>query len=276
MTADSDLCSLETEDGHLAYRDVGAGPPLVLLHGGFLDHGMWDDQVPLLAPDYRVIVPDARGHGASSNASGPFRHTDDLAALLRHLGVAPAALVGLSMGASIAVDTALEHPDLVRALVVSGAGTSEPEFQDPWVKDIQAEWARTAAAGDAEGFVNAHLLFASGPHRTLDDVDPNVVRRLREMAGRTIAKHTGTEPVQLVPVTETWTRAAKITIPVLAINGGVDADDHIGMAERLVHTVANGRAATVEDTAHYPNMERPEAFNTILGEFLQTVFAHES
>ncbi|REK91827.1 alpha/beta hydrolase [Streptomyces inhibens] len=276
MRADSDLCSFETGDGHLAYRDVGAGPPLVLLHGGFLDHGMWNDQVPFLAPDYRVIVPDARGHGASSNASGPFRHTDDLAALLRHLGVGPAVLVGLSMGASIAVDTALEHPDLVRALVVSGAGTSEPEFQDPWVKGIQAEWARTTAAGDAEGFVNAHLLFAAGPHRTLDDVDPNVVRRLREMAERTIAKHTGTEPVQLVPVTETWTRAAKITIPVLAINGGIDADDHIGMAERLVHTVANGRAATVEDTAHYPNMERPDAFNTILGEFLQTVFAHES
>ncbi|UKY54484.1 alpha/beta fold hydrolase [Streptomyces inhibens] len=276
MTADSDLRSFETEDGHLAYRDVGAGPPLVLLHGGFLDHGMWDDQVPFLAPDYRVIAPDARGHGASSNASSPFRHTDDVAALLRHLGVGPAVLVGLSMGASIAVDTALEHPDLIRALVVSGAGTSEPEFQDPWVKDIQAEWARTTAAGDAEGFVNAHLLFAAGPHRTLDDVDPNVVRRLWEMAGRTIAKHTGTEPMQLVPVTETWTRAAKITIPVLAINGGIDSDDHIGMAERLVHTVTNGRAATVEVTAHYPNMERPEAFNTILGEFLQTVFAHES
>ncbi|MFI0714341.1 alpha/beta fold hydrolase [Streptomyces inhibens] len=276
MTTDSDPCSFETEDGHLAYRDVGAGPPLVLLHGGFLDHGMWDDQVPFLAPDYRLIVPDARGHGASSNASGPFRHTDDLAALLRHLGIGPAVLIGLSMGASIAVDTALEHPDLVRALVVSGAGTSEPEFQDPWVKDIQAEWARTTAAGDAEGFVNAHLLFAAGPHRTLDDVDPNVVRRLREMAGRTIAKHTGAESVQLVPVTETWTRAAEITIPVLAINGGIDSDDHIGMAERLVHTVAHGRAATVEGIAHYPNMERPGTFNAILGEFLQTVFAHES
>ncbi|MFI2352603.1 alpha/beta fold hydrolase [Streptomyces sp. NPDC019443] len=276
MTAASDMFSFETEDGHLAYRDVGAGRPLVLLHGGYLDHSMWDDQAPVLAKNYRVIAPDARGHGGSSNASRPFRQTDDLAALLRHLDVGPAVLVGLSMGASIAVDTALEHPDLVHALVVSGGGTSEPEFHDSWTKDIFAAQARALAAGDADGWIDAALLSAAGPHRTLDDVDQKVVRRLREMTTRTIAKHTSTEHDWTVPVTDTWARAAKITIPVLAINGGIDGDDLIGMAERLVHTVANGRAATVEGTAHYPNMERPDAFNEILEDFLRAVFAQAS
>ncbi|MFF8784427.1 alpha/beta fold hydrolase [Streptomyces sp. NPDC015125] len=276
MTDASDVYSFDTEDGRLAYRDVGAGRPLVLLHGGFLDHGMWDDQIPVLAPDYRVIAPDARGHGGSSNASKPFRQADDLAALLRHLDVGPAVLVGLSMGGGIAVDTALEHPDLVSALVVSGVGTSEPAFQDPWVHEILAEQARALAAGNAEAWVEAFTRGAAGPHRTLDDVDQEVVRRVRVMTRRTVAKHTGTEPVHLVPVTDTWERAAKITVPVLAVNGSIDSDDHIGMAERLVRSVANGRATAVEGTAHYPNMERPDTFNEILGRFLRTTSARES
>ncbi|MGW3008238.1 alpha/beta fold hydrolase [Streptomyces sp. NPDC001219] len=261
----------ETGGGRLAYRDIGAGPPVVLLHGGFLDSGMWDDQLAALTPDFRVIAPDARGHGASSIATGAFRHTDDLAALLRHLDVGPVVLVGLSMGAGIAVDTALEHPGLVRALVVSGAGTSEPEFHDPWVKGIVAEQDRALAAGDVAGWIDAFMLFAAGPCRTLDDVDQDVVRRLRAMAERTLAKHTGTEPDWQLPVADTWARAAKITVPVLALSGAIDAPDQIGMGERLARGVSHGRAETIDGTAHYPNMERPDVFNEFLGEFLHTV-----
>ncbi|MEU8781029.1 alpha/beta fold hydrolase [Streptomyces sp. NPDC048637] len=236
---------------------------------------MWDDQLPALTQNFRVIAPDARGHGASSNATRAFRHTDDLAALLRHLDVGPAVLVGLSMGAGIAVDTALEHPGLVRALVVSGAGTSEPEFHDPWVKDIEAEQARAVAAGDVASWIETFMLYAAGPHRTLDEVDPDVVRRLRKMCERTLAKHTSTEPDRQIPVADTWARAATIPVPVLALSGAIDAHDMIGMGERLVHSVTRGRAETVDGTAHYPNMEHPEAFNAILGEFLHTVCAQE-
>ena len=72
-----------------------------------------------------------------------------LAALLFHLGIGPAVIVGLSMGAGIAVDTALEYPHLVRALVVSGAGTSEPEFTDPWTLKVLSDMASSIAVGDA-------------------------------------------------------------------------------------------------------------------------------
>ncbi|MCK7626601.1 alpha/beta hydrolase [Streptomyces sp. RS10V-4] len=275
MTDASGMCFLDTDDGRLAYLDTGSGQPLVLLHGGFLDHRMWDDQIPVLAPHYRVIAPDVRGHGASANATGPFRFTDDLAALLRHLGTGPAVLVGLSMGGAIAVDTALEHPELVRALVVSGVGTSEPEFQDPWLGGIRDEEASALAAGDIEGWVEAFTRLSTGPRRTLADLDQDVVRRVREMTWRTITKHTPDEPDHRVPVTETWNRAVKITVPVLAINGGSDSADHIGMAERLVGLVANGRATTVPGTGHYPNMERPDLFNALLGDFLRDLPAQD-
>lgn len=262
---------LDTGDGRLAYRDAGTGDPVILLHGGFLDHRMWDEQIPVLGSRYRVVAPDARGHGASANVSRPFRYADDLAALLLHLGIGPAVIAGLSMGAGIAVDTALEYPHLVRALVVSGAGTSEPEFTDPWTVKVLSDLASSIAAGDAGSLIAAFALFAAGPCRTLDDLDPGVVRRIREMARRTVAKHTAGEPDWLLPVRETWTRAARINVPVLAINGGLDAADHIAMAERLARTVADGNVTTIEGTAHYPNMERSGAFNQALTGFLATL-----
>ncbi|MFJ8357283.1 alpha/beta fold hydrolase [Streptomyces sp. NPDC093984] len=264
------LKTFESGDCRLAYRDEGAGAPLVLLHGGFLDHRMWDDQIPVFARTHRVIALDARGHGASSNATGPFRHTDDLAALLRHLGTGPATLVGLSMGGAIAVDTALEHPDLVRALVVSGVGTSEPDFQDPWTQAANSAYWHALGAGDIDAFLDAFARFIHGPQRTAEDVDPEVDRRVREMARGTISKHTRDEPDHQVPVTDTWARAATIEVPVLAVNGGADSPDHIRMAERLVRTVAHGRATVVEGTGHYPNMERPDAFNAIARDFLRS------
>ncbi|WP_030799573.1 alpha/beta fold hydrolase [Streptomyces sp. NRRL S-337] len=271
MTDIREMHSFAYEGGHLAYRDIGRGLPLVLLHAGFFDHRMWDDQVAALAAHYRVITPDARGHGDSSNADRPFRPTDDLAALLRHLDVGPAVLIGVSMGASTAVDTALEHPELVRALVVGGAGTSEPEWRDPWVAEVRAAEAAALAAGDIEGWIDAFLRFAAGPHRTLDDVRPEVVARLREMARRTIGKHTADEKDWLVPVSDTWARAASITVPVLSVNGALDSPDHLDMAERLIRTVADGRSTTIEDAGHFPAMERPDAFAAELLPFLRAL-----
>lgn len=105
----------------------------------------------------------------------------------------------------------------------------------------------------------------------IDEVPGEVVPQVRQMARHTIGKHTAAEPDWRVPVRDTWQRAAEITVPVLAINGALDGDDHIRMAERLVRTVADGRAVSIEGTAHYPNMERPEVFNGILGDFLDAL-----
>lgn len=143
----------------------------------------------------------------------------------------------MSMGGGTAVDTALEHPELVRALVVSGVGTSEPEHTDPWTKDSVARYYGTLMSGDIEGWLDVVGEAVAGPHRAVDDVDPDVVRRVREMSRATAAKHTVGETDWHVPVTDTWARATTITAPTLAINGALDAPDLIAMAERLVGTV---------------------------------------
>ncbi|WP_219518905.1 alpha/beta fold hydrolase [Nonomuraea ceibae] len=255
----------------LFWTESGTGRPLVLLHGGFLHHRMWDDQIPAFAERFRVIAPDARGHGRSPNATEPYRLTDDLAALLRHLGTGPAILVGVSMGAATAVDTALEHPDLVSAVVVTGAGTSEPYFTDPWTTRAWTGWQAAMAAGDLDASVEGHLLFAAGPHRALDTLDPDVVTRLRRMARETMSKHAPGEPNHLVPVHDTWERLPSVRVPVLAINGSLDSPDHLGMADRLTTTVPHGSTHTIDGTAHYPNLEQPDAYNKTLESFLHTL-----
>ncbi|WP_432184067.1 alpha/beta fold hydrolase [Streptomyces tendae] len=271
MIAASDLRFFTSSDGDLAYRDTGSGDLVVLLHSGFVDHRLYDAQIPALVADHRVIAPDVRGHGFSANATERFRWADDLAGLLRHLDAGPAVLVGLSMGGGIATDTVLEHPELVRAVVACGAATSDFEYTDPWYRGIQAEYARTLAAGDLDGWLAAFLRVVPGPARMADDIDPGILRRLGEMALHTMSKHSPGEPDLRTPMTDTWARVPEIDVPVLAVNGSLEPDDLTCAAERLVRTVRDGRSVTVEGAGHYTNLERPEEFNKILLDFLRTL-----
>ena len=260
-----------TDGGRLAYRDEGTGPLVVLLHGGFLDHRQWTEQLRTLPTRYRVVAPDARGHGDSSNAEATFRHTDDIATLIRHLAAGPAVLVGVSMGAATATDTALEHPELVRALVVSGAGTSEPEFVDDWTHaTLEKIWPALFAA-DLPAALEIWGRFITGPNRTRDDLDPAIPALVDEMTLKTWLKHTADEQDWSVHAEDTWARAAKLTIPVLAIIGAADSDDHRHNAERLADSVADGRKATIANAAHYPNMEHPAEFDALVSEFVDSV-----
>ncbi|MBK3578914.1 alpha/beta hydrolase [Streptomyces sp. MBT65] len=267
----SELSFFASADGDLAYRDMGTGDPVVLLHSGFADHRVFADQLPVLARDFRVIAPDIRGHGFSANASGPFRWADDLAGLLRHLDLGPAVLVGLCMGAAVATDTALEHPDLVRAVVVSGAGTSAFEYADPQLLQHQSRAGQLLATGDITGWLDQFAEGVAGPRRTTDQVDPSVLRRLRELTAHTLAKHTPGEKDWFVPLTDPWPRVPKLDAPVLAIHGALDWPDSLAMAQRFADTVPNGHATTIEDAGHYPNMEKPDRFNELLTDFLGTL-----
>ncbi|MFI6401951.1 alpha/beta fold hydrolase [Streptomyces sp. NPDC050548] len=271
MTAASELSFFASADGDLAYRDVGTGDPVVLLHSGFADHRVFDDQIPVLARDFRVIAPDIRGHGFSANASRPFRWADDLGALLHHLDLGPAVLVGLCMGAAVATDTALEHPEPVRAIVVSGAGTSAFEYTDPQLLERQARVGQLLAAGDFTGWLDHFTEGVAGPHREVADVDPSVIRRLRELTTHTLAKHTPGERDWYVPLGDPWPRVPKLDVPVLAINGALDWPDSLAMANRFTDTVQNGRSTTIGGAAHYPNMEKPGEFNAILLDFLHSL-----
>jgi len=99
-------------------------PVLVFLHGATMDHHMFDDQVKAFAGEYRLLVWDARGHGRSRPISSSFileDCADDLVAVLDHLKIQRAVLIGQSMGGYIAQQVYLRHPERVRAMVIIGA-----------------------------------------------------------------------------------------------------------------------------------------------------------
>lgn len=141
---------IEVAGGTVWADDTGGpGAPVVLLHPGIGDSRVWDLILPRLAARYRLIRYDARGHGASPPATAPYTLLDDLIAVLDHLEVAQATLVGCSQGGASSIDLALAQPERVSALVLVSPGLSG--YPLPVGPELDAEFEALADAGDAEG-----------------------------------------------------------------------------------------------------------------------------
>jgi pimeloyl-ACP methyl ester carboxylesterase len=266
------VSSARVPGGWLNYEIAGSGQPVVLLHGGALDLRMWDQQWSAFAARCQCIRFDARGHGQSSTPTAPFRQCDDVAALLAHLELQRATLVGLSMGGGTAVDTALEYPAVVEALVVCGAGTNEPYFADPWTLEQQRVQLQAQRDRDVDAWVASFLAtYLAGPYRSLDSVDPTIVERCRQMALDTLQTHATPNAVCPDHARNPWGRLGDIRVPLLGVVGDLDCPDHVGMVDRLVAGVPGARSALIQDTAHYPNLERPEVFNQTVLDFVDRV-----
>jgi pimeloyl-ACP methyl ester carboxylesterase len=113
------------------YRDLGEGPPLVLVHGGLGTGDLWSEPaVAELARRHRVLIPDSRGHGRTGNPAGMLRYhqmADDVAAFAAALGLRRPLVLGYSDGAQVAVELGLRHPALAAALVIGGVVTRPGE-----------------------------------------------------------------------------------------------------------------------------------------------------
>jgi pimeloyl-ACP methyl ester carboxylesterase len=147
----------------LHYRRVGAGEPLVLVHGSWVDSGVWGEVVPLLSHSFEVVAYDRRGHGGSSSVrpGSVGDDVDDLAALIESLELGPAHVAGTSFGGSIALRLTATAPELVRSVTVH-----EPPFfdllsaEEPELAELRLHLTNVAArleSGDMEG--GARLYF---------------------------------------------------------------------------------------------------------------------
>src|SRR5947208_642414 len=134
----------------LGYRVVGKGDPLILLHGGFGSVEMFGPNLELLAAGRQVIGVDLQSHGRSPAPDRPMRFEsmgDDIAALIKHLKLERAAIMGFSLGGAVALRTAIQHPELVERLVLvstvfkrrgwhpemtTGMDTMGPEIAEPF------------------------------------------------------------------------------------------------------------------------------------------------
>src|SRR5438445_8825693 len=128
---------VDVEGGRLFYEEAGSGPAVVLVHPGLWDSRIWDPQFHVFAERFRTIRYDVRGYGGSTKPEREYSNVEDLYAVLTHLDVERAAVIGCSMGGQIAVDFTLEHPEMVTALVPVAAGLSGYEVYD---EQADEEW----------------------------------------------------------------------------------------------------------------------------------------
>lgn len=253
----------------LYYEMAGEGHPLVLLHGGLVNHGLWDPQFSVFGQRYTVVRYDFAGFGKSGDPAPPYSHMEQLGGLLRRLGIERAHVLALSMSGTILLDFALAYPDLVTAAVHAAGGLSgyTPERFTEAEKDMfdaeEAAWER----GDIEEAVDITLqLWTVGPNRKLDQVDPSVCERVREMSLDTYRRGERPPGTPLDPPAAG--RLGEIRIPTLVVHGDEDVAHVAEVADVVVTGVRGARKVVIPGAAHHLNLEKPDEFNRVVLEFL--------
>jgi pimeloyl-ACP methyl ester carboxylesterase len=234
---------------------------------------MWDAQWEGFAQAHRVVRCDFRGFGRTPYTPGPYTNAGDLIALLEELGLGPAALVGVSMGGGVALQTAVARPDLVAALVLVGSGIGGHE----WSEEIVRAWEEEEAAverGDLDAAVEVNLrTWVDGPHRSPDEVDPAVREKVGEMQRRALELYLdgGGDATEEALVSDVGERLGEIQAPTLVLVGELDVPDMHAIATRLRRDIPGARGATIPAAAHAPTMERPDEFAELVLPFLGEV-----
>ncbi|HEV2518635.1 MAG TPA: alpha/beta hydrolase [Devosia sp.] len=260
-------------DGALIRGEAdGFGIPVVFLHSGVTDRRMWSEQMRQLAAEgYHVISYDRRGYGQTETADVPFNHLVDLEAVLDRLSVHAAIFVGSSMGGGLAIDFALEHPNRTVALVLVGTAVTGAEGYelDEEVEQLEEafEYARERGNISTANRIQAHQ-WLDGPYGEAGRVTGPV----RELFLAMNEIHLNNAPLTQEERPESaFQNLLAITAPTLLVVGELDCSDIVAIHEDLSEELENAFAVVLEDTAHFPSLERPDLFDPILFEFLEAV-----
>ena len=221
------------------------------------------------APSHRVVAPDLPGFGETPLDQDPVDLRAFMLDALDAAGMQSAALVGTSLGGRIALEVAVESPERVSALVLVGSGLDGHE----WSKEVHAFGDEEEAAlerGDLDTAVETNLrMWLAGPARELDKIDPGIRRLVGEMQRNAFELQQGHD-FRLAPLEPPASqRLVEIRVPTLVLTGDEDVPDIHAIAEKLTREIPGAERATIADTAHLPNLERPEEFDRIVLGFLR-------
>lgn len=254
----------EVNGTRLYYEIAGSGTPVVLIHGLGSDLSFWNNQVEAFAKRHLVIRYDLRGHGKSTLPSGEaYSHADDLGALLNHLNVPRAHLVGQSLGGEIAIDLALSYPEKVVSLVLTDSGLNGHQWSTAWGES----WLPIieAAPLGREAWlplVLAHPMFGPGLRQ------PSVRAGLTELFSSYTAWHfMNADPVVKSdpPASQ---RLGDIQVPSLVLVGELEPPDFRAISKLLAEKIPNVQKIEFGDTGHVLPMEAPEKFSEVVLKFL--------
>ena len=247
--------------------------PLVMVHGSWTSHRTWDLVAPKLAESFRVLVYDRRGHSQSERPSGQGSVREDvadLAALIEHLGLAPAWVAGNSFGAAITLRLAGRRPELLRGIVAHEPPLFSMLADDPAMAPllgavagkIGAVVARIASgdgAGAAEQFVET---VAFGPG-TWAQLPPDFRQRMIENAPTYLDECN--DPEQLAFDLD-WIRTFRR--PALLSKGGQSPPTFAPVIAKLAGALPDSEVVTFPDAGHIPQFTHPDAYVDAIAAFI--------
>jgi 3-oxoadipate enol-lactonase len=255
----------------LAYRDTrGRGMPVVLLHAFPFSSEMWAPQVDALGAAWRVVAPDLKGFGGSDAPADPSSYTMEsfayeLEALLRHLRIGRAVLVGLSMGGYVALAFLRRYPDAVAALVLAD---TRAEADAPEVVERRTNQQRQVLDEGTAGLVDALSGSLLAPP-TLEG-RPDVVARTRALMDQPPAGMVGAlEAMKTRP--DATADLASISVPTLVLVGEHDNITPLVAARRLSEGIPGARLVVLPSAGHVSSLEAPEAFSGAIAAFLRRI-----
>jgi pimeloyl-ACP methyl ester carboxylesterase len=272
--------TITTDDGvRLAYEEAGSGTPMVFVHEFAGDARSWEPQLRFFARRYRCIAFNARGYPPSEVPSDPEaysqdRATDDIAAVMRGLGIARAHVVGLSMGAFATLHLGLRHPDLAISLVAAGVGYgAAPGQREGFARETKAVIARFRA----EGMRRVAADYGRGPNRLpWPAKDP---RGFAEFLERLAGHDTEGSALTMAGVQlrrpglfDLEDRFRALRVPTLIVCGDED-EPTLEPGLFLKRTIPSAGLVVIPRTGHAINLEEPDAFNRAVLDFVTLVDA---
>jgi pimeloyl-ACP methyl ester carboxylesterase len=226
----------------------GEGPVALLLHPGIADSAIWDDVWARLAGRARLIRFDVRAYGRSPAATEPYTVAEDALAVLDHVGVHAAHLVGCSMGGGAAMDIAVLHPDRVLSLTLLVPGVNGYPWPDE--PELEAEFASLVEADDQDGLLQFGLrLWAAS-----DPADERVIAFMRA-AGDAAANE---EQFQGKVDPPTYDRLDEITAPTVMLVGDLDNPTLVEADLAAAARIPGCRLVRMPGVDHYPTLREPE------------------
>ena len=264
----STMSTIEANGVRLHVSESGAGEPLVLVHGSWVDRQSWAAVEEELARSFHVFSYDRRGHSGSSDGAWPGERRDDeedLAALIEALGVGPVHVVANSFGTSVALGAAVRRPDLVRSVCGHEPPLVGLIADHPAVAQVGAAFAAVVEiieSGDHEAAARTFTEIVVGPGGFDDlttDEQAVMIGNARAFAGET------QQPDFAIVDLDALAAADR---PVLLSQGGESPPFFREIIARIAGTVPDVRVKTFADAGHVPHRTHTEEYVAVVTEWV--------